>query len=139
MTTVRPCRAFLQNPPPFFLVAEYPYLPLPPPPLPRLSLKCNSKREEKERGTKETGTTSKIRGKWNTASHSFYKAVRARVVCLETMLGINPIGIDLVIEGLPLYACSSELSPAHECSYYSYKAIDYRSRARAVRTVADLI
>jgi len=110
MTTVRPCRAFLQNPPPFFLVAEYPYLPL-------LPLKCNSKLEARgERGTKGTETTSKIREKWNTASHSFYKAIRTRVVCLETMLGINPIGIDLVIEGLPLYVCSSELSLAHGCS-----------------------
>lgn len=76
-------------------------------------LSCNSKLE-----AKETETTSKIRGKWNAASYSFYKAIRAGVVCLETMLGINPIGIDLVIEGLPLYACSSELSPAHGCNYW---------------------
>jgi len=102
MTTVGPCRAFLQNPPPFFLIAEYPYLSSP--------AIVNSNAKETE--------TSKIRGKWNAASYSFYKAIRARMVCLETMLGINPIGIDLVIEGLPLYACSSELSPTHGCNYW---------------------
>lgn len=98
-------RIFTKSTPPFFLVAEYLY------PFSRWNTIASSKREEKEKGAKETEATSKIRGKWNTANHSFYKAIR--VVCFETMLGINPIGIDLVIGSLPLYACSSELSVAY--------------------------
>lgn len=95
-------------------------------------LKYNSKREEKERGAKETEVTSKIRGKWNTASRSFYKAIRARVVHLETMLGINPIGIDLMIGDLPLYACSSELSLDAATAATRLSIIDHE-RERCVR------
>lgn len=88
-------------------------------PLPFL-LKCNSQLEARGR-KKEERRRQKRRQKY--AENGTLRAILfikpcwdARVVCLETILGINPIGIDLVIGSLPLYACSSELFPTHGCA-----------------------
>lgn len=98
---------------------------------------ANSKR--KERGTKEIEVTSKIHGKWNTASHSFYKAVRTCVRGVPrdntwNKSDRNRFGDRFAIIRVWLGA----ISGTWMC-YCSYRTIDYRSRVRAVRMTADII